>query len=55
MAVVMKAPVNKPVNRFVVIVPNTVRSLLPAIFCKPSLMTFIPYMSMATEPISTRN
>ena len=32
MAVVMKAPVSKPVKRFVVMVPSTVRSLLPAIF-----------------------
>ena len=48
----MNAPVNTPEKRLVVIVPSTLLSLLPAIFCKPSLITFIPYISIATEPIS---
>ena len=51
-AAVINAPVSTPEKRFVVIVPSTLLSLLPAIFCRPSLITFIPYMSIATEPIS---
>ena len=50
-AAVIPAPVNTPIKRLVVIVPSTLLSLLPAIFCKPSLITFIPYMSIATEPM----
>ena len=48
----MNAPVNTPVTRLVVIVPSTLLNLLPAIFCRPSLITFIPYISIATEPMS---
>lgn len=51
-AAVMPAPVSTPENRLVVIVPSTLLNLLPAIFCRPSLITFIPYMSIATEPMS---
>ena len=53
--VVMNAPVKRPVKRLVVILPRTWRNLLPAIFCNPSLITFIPYMSKATEPARTNN
>ena len=51
-AAVMNAPVNTPEKRLVVIVPSTLLSLLPAIFCRPSLITFIPYINIATEPMS---
>ena len=53
--VVMNAPVSRPVKRLVVMVLRTVRKRLPAIFCRPSLMTFMPYISRATEPTSIRN
>ena len=55
MEVVMNAPVSRPVKRLVVMVPRIVRRRLPAIFCRPSLMTFMPYISRATEPTSIRN
>ena len=51
-AAVMNAPVNTPVKRLVVIVPNTLLNVLPAIFCRPSDITFRPYISIATDPIS---
>jgi hypothetical protein len=39
---VMKKPVAVPVKRLRVIAPRILRSLSPAAFCNPSLMTFIP-------------
>ena len=41
-AQVMNVPVSIPVNRLVVIAPRMCRSCEPAIFCKASLMIFIP-------------
>ena len=41
-AEVTNIPVNIPVNRFLVIVPKMWRSCEPAIFCRASLITFIP-------------
>ena len=55
MEVVMKAPVSIPVKRLVVMVPRMFLRRLPAIFCSPSLITFMPYMSNATEPNRIRN
>ena len=52
---VINAPVKRLVNRLVVIVANTLRNLAPAIFWRPSLITFMPYMSRATQPIKTKN
>ena len=43
-------PVNKPVKRLDVIAPNAWRNCGPAIFCKASLMDFIPNMRSASEP-----
>ena len=43
-------PVNKPVKRLEVMAPNAWRSWEPAIFCKASLMDFIPNMRSASEP-----
>ena len=39
---VTNMPVNIPVNLFLVIVPKMWRNCEPAIFCKASLITFIP-------------
>ena len=41
-AAVTNIPVNIPVNLFLVIVPRMWRNCEPAIFCKASLITFIP-------------
>ena len=41
-AAVTNIPVNIPVNLFFVIVPRMWRNCEPAIFCKASLMAFIP-------------
>lgn len=51
---VTNVPVNMPAKRFVVIACNIWRSCEPAIFCKLSLITFMPYMSRASDPISLR-
>ena len=51
---VTSIPVNIPVNLFVVMAPNTWRSWGPAIFCKASLIDFIPYISSAKEPRSVK-
>src|SRR5574344_1935165 len=51
---VMNAPVSTPVKRLVVIALKTWRNWLPAIFCKLSLMDFIPNISNASEPISLK-
>ena len=47
-------PVNIPVKRLVVMAPNTWRSWGPAIFCRASLMVFIPNISSANEPRSLK-
>jgi hypothetical protein len=52
---VMNVPVRRLVTRLVVIVASTFRNLEPAIFCSPSLITFMPYMSRATHPTRTKN
>ena len=54
-AAVMSVPERMPVKRLVVMVPNTWRSCGPAIFCKLSLMDFIPNISRASAPISLKN
>ena len=51
---VTNIPVSIPVNLFVVIAPNTWRNWGPAIFCKASLIDFIPYISSAKEPRSVK-
>ena len=47
---VTNMPVSIPVKRFVVMVPSTCLSCGPAIFCKASLMDFIPNISRARHP-----
>ncbi len=42
MSAVMKTPVRTPAKRFLVMAVNMERSLLPATFCSPSLIIFIP-------------
>ena len=42
MSAVMTMPVNTPVARLRVIADKMARSRLPATFCKPSLITFMP-------------
>ena len=49
---VTTVPVSRPVKRLVVIAPKACRSCGPAIFCKASLMAFIPNMSNASDPKS---
>ena len=49
---VTSVPVSMPVKRFVVMAPNTWRNCGPAIFCRASLMDFIPNMRSASEPSS---
>ena len=51
-AAVIAAPVRTPVKRFVVAVPSTLLMVLPAIFCRPSDITFSPYINIATDPIN---
>ena len=43
-------PVNKPVKRLDVMAPSAWRNCGPAVFCKASLMDFIPNMRSASEP-----
>ena len=45
-------PVSTPVKRLVVIAPRMCRRPGPAIFCRASLITFIPYIRRAIEPRS---
>ena len=42
MSAVMKIPVIKPAKRFFVIADKMLRILSPAVFCRPSLIIFIP-------------
>ena len=49
---VTSVPVSRPVKRLVVIAPRTWRSCGPAIFCRASLIDFIPNMRSAREPRS---
>lgn len=49
-AQVTSIPVSIPLSLLPVMRANTCRRLGPAIFCKASLMVFIPYMSSASEP-----
>ena len=51
---VTSIPVRTPVKRLVVMAPNTWRNCGPAIFCKLSLIDFIPNMSNASEPSNLR-
>ena len=51
---VTSIPVSMPVKRLVVMAPNTWRSWGPAIFCKLSLIDFIPNMSRARAPNSLK-
>ena len=53
-AAVTNIPVSTPVNRFVVMAPRMWRSCGPAIFCRASLMDFIPNMRSAREPRSLK-
>ena len=52
--VVMK-PVNTPRNRSRVMVSSTRRMRAPATRCRPSLITFMPWMKKPSEPASRRN
>lgn len=47
---VTSIPVSIPVKRLVVMAPRTWRSCGPAIFCRLSLIDFIPNMRSASEP-----
>ena len=49
-AAVTNIPVITPVKRLVVIAPSTWRNCGPAIFCRLSLMDFIPNMRSASAP-----
>ena len=51
---VTSIPVSIPVKRLVVIAPRTCRNCGPAIFCKLSLIDFIPNISSAREPKSLK-
>ena len=51
---VTSIPVSIPVKRLVVIAPKTCRNCGPAIFCRASLIDFIPNMSNASEPNSLK-
>ena len=53
-AAVMKVPVRMPVTRLVVMAPRTWRNWGPAIFCRLSLIDFMPNISKANEPISLK-
>src|SRR5574344_342098 len=52
---VTSIPVSIPVNRLVVIAPNTCRNWGPAIFWRLSLIDFIPNIRRASDPISLKN
>ena len=51
---VTTVPVSRPVKRLVVIAPKACRSAGPAIFCRASLIDFIPNISRASEPKSLK-
>ena len=51
---VMSVPVSIPVKRLVVMAPSTWRNCGPAIFCRASLIDFIPNISNANEPMSLK-
>ena len=51
---VTSIPVSMPVKRLVVIAPRTCRNCGPAIFCKASLIDFIPNINSASEPRSLK-
>jgi hypothetical protein len=51
---VTTAPVRSPVKRFVVMAPKACRNCGPAIFCRASLIDFIPNISKANEPKSLK-
>ena len=53
-AAVMNVPVRIPVKRLVVIAPRIWRNCGPAIFCRASLMAFIPNISRANAPMSLK-
>ena len=53
-AAVINVPVRIPVNRFVVIAPRMWRNCGPAIFCRASLIVFIPNISNANAPTSLK-
>ena len=52
---VTSVPVSMPVKRLVVMAPSTWRSCGPAIFCRASLIDFIPNISRANEPKSLKS
>ena len=54
MSAVIRIPVRTPVNRLVVITERMLRNLSPATFCRPSLITFIPYRNIPNAPTSVR-
>ena len=49
---VINKPVQTPAKRLVVMADKIVRILLPATFCNPSLIIFIPYKKSPREPTS---
>ena len=49
---VTSIPVSMPVKRLVVMAPRTCRNWGPAIFCKASLIDFIPNINRARDPSS---
>jgi hypothetical protein len=49
---VTSIPVSMPVKRLVVIAPRTCRNCGPAIFCRASLIDFIPNINRASDPRS---
>ena len=51
---VTSIPVSIPVKRLVVMAPKTCRNWGPAIFCRASLIDFMPNMSNANEPNSLK-
>lgn len=51
---VMKKPVNVPVKRLRVMADRMLRRRSPAAFCRPSLITFIPYRNKPTAPKSPK-
>ena len=53
-AAVINVPVRMPIKRLVVMAPRIWRSCGPAIFCRLSLIVFIPNISKANEPISLK-
>ena len=53
-AAVTNIPVSIPVKRLVVMAPRTCRNCGPAIFCRASLIDFIPNIRSASEPSSLK-